>query len=119
AAGTLARRLDAPAHRLRALTGNTVELPRAGARDGDEQVEPVEQRARELVAIGREPRGRAGALRGRVAAGAAWAEIHRRDELEARREDDLAPNPCNRDRPVFERLPQRLERVARELGQLV
>ena len=56
---------------------------------------------------------------GRVAARPARAEVHRRDELEARREDHPARHPRNADVAVLERLPQRLERGALELGQLV
>ena len=70
------------------------------------QVEAIEQRPRELVAVRGEPRGRAGALGSRIAARPARAEVHRRDELEARREDDPPADARDRDRAVLERLAQ-------------
>ena len=65
------------------------------------------------------PLGRAGALHRTVAARAARAEVHRRDELEPRREDDASGDADDRDVPVLERLAQRLERRPRELRELV
>ena len=105
AAGPLASRLDSRANGVRALTGTAIELLRTWARHGDEQVETVEQRARELVAIGREACSRARALGRGIAARTARAKVHGRDELEAGRKDDLAADPRDRDRPVLERLP--------------
>jgi hypothetical protein len=59
------------------------------------------------------------ALRRRIAAGPAGAEVHRGDEDEASREESLAAHAGDRDRPVLERLPQCLERRPSELAQLV
>ena len=56
---------------------------------------------------------------GRVAAGAARAQVHRPDQDEPRREDGLATDPRDGDDPVLERLAQRLEHRTVELGQLV
>ena len=44
------------ADRLGRLAARSLELPCARPRNGDDEVEPVEQRPRELVAVGREPR---------------------------------------------------------------
>ena len=65
------------------------------------------------------PLPRARALRGRIATRAARAEVHRRDELKAGREDRAAGGARDRDDAVLERLAQRLERRPRELRQLV
>ena len=62
---------------------------------------------------------RAAALDCRVAAAAARAHVHRPDELEPRREDRVPADAGDRDDAVLERLPERLEDGARELGQLV
>ncbi len=110
---------DSGADRLRALRRRASSSSRAGARDGHEQVEAVQQRARELVPIGREPRRRAGALGCRIAARSAGAQVHRRHQLEARREDKPAADTRDRDGAVLERLPQSLQRIPRELRQLV
>ncbi len=45
--------------------------------------------------------------------------VHRGDELEAGRQDDRAGSPDDGHPPVFERLPEGLEHVAAEFGQLV
>ena len=71
---------DAFAHRVGRLRWAGGELLRSGPRHRDDQVEAVEQRARELVAEGCEALCRAGALRCRVAAPRARAEVHGRDE---------------------------------------
>ena len=56
---------------------------------------------------------------GRIAAGAARAQVHRPDELESRGEDRAAADSRDGDRPVLERLAQGLEHRSRELRQLV
>ena len=63
--------------------------------------------------------GRARALDPRIAAAAAGAEVHRRDQPESRREQRTAAHPCDGDDAVLKRLPQRLEHRPRELRQLV
>src|SRR5581483_9734410 len=88
-------------------------------RGDDDEVEAVEQGPRELLPEGREPLRRARTLLRRVAAGAARTEVHRRDELEPRGIDSSTLDPRHADDAVLERLAQRLERRAHELGQLV
>src|SRR5207344_3200497 len=85
----------------------------------EDEVEAVEQRAGELVAVAREPLRRAAALGGRVTAPAARAQVHRRDEHEAGRKDDASSGPRDRYEAVLQRLAQRLERRTLELGELV
>ena len=92
---------------------------RARARNGNEQVEAVEQCPRELVAVRREARRGAGALGGGITPRSARTQIHGRHELESRGEDDPAANAGDRDRAVLEWLPQCLERVPGKLGELV
>ena len=77
------------------------------------------ERPRQLLPVRREPLRRAGALDGGIAARAARAHVHRPDELEASREERVPADARDRDHAVLERLPQRLENGARELGQLV
>ena len=55
----------------------------------------------------------------RIAAAAAGAEVHRRDELEASREERHALRARDADDAVLERLAERLERGPQELRQLV
>ena len=110
---------NACAHGGRRLGRRCGELRRARPWHRDGEIEAIEQRARELLAIRREPLRRARALDGRIAARAARAHVHRPDELEASREERVAPDARDRDHAVLERLPQRLENGARELGQLV
>ena len=54
-----------------------------------------------------------------IAARTTGTQVHRGDELEARREDGAPGRRGRPRRPVLERLPQRLERRPLELGQLV
>ncbi len=115
----LARReRRAPRRRRRLARRSARARPRAAAARDDE-IEAVEQRPRELVAKRGEPLRRARAFDRRIAARAARAQVHRPDELEARREQRLPADARDRDEAVLERLPQRLEHRARELGQLV
>src|SRR5204862_30789 len=62
---------------------------------------------------------RALALDGGIATPAAGAQVHRPDELEARREAGPALRARDDDLAVLERLPERFERGSLELGQLV
>ena len=59
----------------------------------------------------------AGSIRRPREAARAW--VHRRDQLEASREDRGPPDPRDRDATLLHRLAQRLEDVASELGQLI
>ena len=69
---------DALAHGGRRLARRRRELDAAHARHREDEVEAVEERARELVPVAREPLRRAAALGRRVAAAAAGTEVHRR-----------------------------------------
>jgi hypothetical protein len=85
----------------------------------DDDVDSVQESARELVSVGGKPLRRAGAFGRRIASPAAGTEIHGPDEDEARREDRLPGGACDRDCALLERLTERLERRAVELGELV
>ena len=86
---------------------------------GQVQVDAVEQRAGELAAVaGDLLRGAAAAAAG-IAKIAAGAGIHRRHQLEARREAHLVAGPGDNDLPAFQGLAQHLQHLAVELGQLV
>ena len=100
-----------------ARTGRELDGPRPRKRD--DEIEAVEQRARQPVAIPVDLDRRAAALDGRVATRAARAEVHGRDELKAGREHRAAADARDRDRAVLERLPQCFEHRPGELGQLV
>ena len=95
------------------------QLLRPRPRHRDDEVEAVEQRSRDLLAIRRDPLRAAAAVGGRVAPASARAQVHRRDEAKAGREERLPADPGDRDDAVLERLPQRLEHGSRKLGQLV
>ena len=85
----------------------------------DPQVDPVPQRARHASQVALRDAGRTGARaigRSELAAG---ARVHRRDEREPRREHLRPSDPDDGDAAVLERLPERLEDVPPELGQLV
>ena len=85
----------------------------------DPEVDPVAKRTRDapLVALGTQRRARARAIR--RPGEPARARVHRGDQLEPRREDGRPAGPGDRHPPFLERLPERLEHVAIELGQLV
>src|SRR5262245_37473703 len=110
---------DARAHGLGWLARWRCELGRAGSRHLDDEVEAVEQRPRQAFAVGAHPLSTAGAAEPRVAPSTARAEIHRPDQLEPRRIRHAATNACNGYEAVLERLSERFERAACELGELV
>src|SRR5205085_3346612 len=62
---------------------------------------------------------RARALGRRIPAPSARTQVHRRDELEASREERLAARAGDGDRAVLEWLPERLQGRPGELGKLV
>jgi len=83
-----------------------------------EHVDPVEQRAAEAPSVAGEV-GFAAAAQVTRAGVAARAGVGRREEHEARRMDRAVACPGDRHASILQRLAQRLERVARELGELV
>ena len=84
----LTRRGNASAHRRRRLRRRRRRAARPRAAAASRRRDRTGRAARARACRGtREPLRRARALRGRVAARAARAEVHRRDELKARRED--------------------------------
>src|SRR5690606_2449923 len=85
----------------------------------DVQVEPIEQRTRDAAPVVLETRGRAPAAVRAVAAVAAGARVHCRDQLKLRRELDLLVDPRDPGDACLERLAQRLERGPREFRKLV
>ena len=114
-----ARLLDPGTDALRRLARAGGQLVRARARHRHHEVEAVEERPRDLVAVRRDPRGRALALEPGVAACAARTEVHRRDEAEARGKEGAPADPRDGDDAVLERLTERLQHGPWELGQLV
>ena len=94
-------------------------VPRRDPGHPDPQVDAVAQRPGDAARGSVPGRRRAAAAPGRVAVPAARAGVHRRDELEAGREDDRPPDPRDRDPALLQRLAQRLQRGPVELGQLV
>src|SRR3954471_476868 len=91
------RRDDAGTHGIGRLATCGGELDRTRPRHGDDEVEPVEERPRELVAERRDPLWRAGALGARVSAGATSTQVHRSDDLEAGWKDSGAGRAYDRD----------------------
>src|SRR5581483_2940288 len=75
--------------------------------------------ARELLPERGQPLRRAGAFLRGVAAPAARAEVHRREELEPGRVDRPPLGAGDADDAVLDRLAERLERLAVELRELV
>src|SRR5690606_9747917 len=115
-----ARREHARAHVHARLARGRVaaQLGGARARHFDLQVDAIEQGPRDAAAIACDLFSAAGAASRRIAGPAAGAGIHRRDELEARREIGLARGARAHDMTRFERFAQHLEHAAGPLGQL-
>src|SRR3954471_18353404 len=116
---THARTDHARANTLGRLPRTTLELERTSPRNGDDEIETVEERPGELVAIVGKPLCGARAVRPRIAARAAWTEIHRSDQLETRRKAHAPGRAGNDELTVLERLPQRLQCGTLELRELV
>ena len=110
---------DAETHGLRLLARRSRQFGRARPGHRDDEVDAVEERPRELVAKGREPLRRALAVSRRIAARAAWTEVHRSDELETCWKHGSPTDARDADEPVLERLSQSLERGPLELCELV
>src|SRR5262249_11223323 len=99
----------------RRLPGPARELESTRARHRNDEIEPIEERARELVAIAGEPLCRTRALDVRIAARTAGTEVHRSHELEGRRKADVPGGARDADHAVLERLAQRFESRTLEL----
>ena len=92
------------AHRSRRLTRRRGQLLGSRPRHGDDEVEPIQQRARHPLAVAGDPLRTARAVGRRIAAPAARAEIHRRHETKPGRKERMPANPGDRDNTVLERL---------------
>ena len=88
-------------------------------RHAQPQVDPVEQRTGELLPVLVHTIGPAAAVATRIALEPARARIRGSDQGEPSRELDRAHRPGHDDAAILERLPQSLDRVATELGELV
>ena len=117
---TLARGGNAQGHRTaRFAVGRGRQRGRCHHRHFDLQVEPIQKRAAEPSLVARHLIGRATAGAQRVAQMAAWAGIHRRDQLETGREQGLTRGARDQDLAALHRLAQGFQRRAVELGQFV
>ena len=85
----------------------------------DVYVDPVQQRAGNLVPVTPDLSGSAAAAAVAVVKISAWAGVQRRDKLEPGGEFGLARSPGNADPARFQRFPQCLQDVAVEFRQLV
>ena len=92
---------------------------RRDARHRDPQVDPVAERAGDASLVPLRHLRRAGARTIRRPGEAARAGVHRRDQLEPRREAGRSPGPRDGHAARLHRLPERLQDVTVELGQLV
>src|SRR5262249_6375641 len=82
-------------------------------------IEPIEERPGESCEVGAARLRRAPAPARRMAQVAARAAVRRADQERTRREPRAAARSRDAHATVFERLPQRFEDVATELGELV
>ena len=109
----------AAAHDVGLLALRSRQLGSAGPRQRDDEIEPVQQRPRELVAVAVEALRRAGTAGARVSAAAARTQVHGPDELELGREQAASGDSRDGDDAVLERLSQGLQDEPRELRQLI
>ena len=114
------RLLDPFAHFVRRLARFVAEKFAPGqARDVKPDVHAVEERPRQPLTVSDDPMRWALARARGVALEAARAGVRGRDEREPRRKLDRAHGPRDDHATVFERLPESLDRIATELGQLI
>lgn len=85
--------------------------------DIDHQVEPVAQGTRELALIASQNLRRAAAIVGTT--GPTWARVGGRHQCEAGRQDASTAGAADPKPALLQRLAQRLEAVAPELGEFV
>ena len=110
---------DALAYERGALARGSRELDTARSWHRDREIETVQKRTGELLAIRGKPLCRAPTLDSRISSRATGAHVHRAHELEIGREDRVPAGTDDRDHSILERLSQRLQHRARELGKLV
>src|SRR5438067_5057125 len=115
----LARHAHACTDRCGRFPRSSSELDCARTRHRDDEIEPVKECARELVAVARQSLRGTRALDVRIATRSTGTQVHRSDELEGRREANIARGTGDADDTVLQRLPERLERRPLELRQLV
>ena len=89
------------------------------AGDRQVQIDAVEQRAGEFVAVALDHIGRAGTAAAGLAEITAGTGIHRCDQLEARRKSYAVAGSRNHNVPGFQGLAQDLQNLAIELRKLV
>ena len=82
-------------------------------------IDTVQQRTRNAVTVVEQLVARTAAALAGIAEVAARTRIHGGQQLEPGGKNRLLPGSCDRDRARLERLAQRLEDIAIELGQLV
>ena len=92
---------------------------RLEARHFDLDVDSIEQRTRDAIAISKDSLRRAVTTSGRMTEVSARTGIHRRDELELRRKLHLSGGARDVNASRLERLTQHFEHATIELGQLV
>ena len=105
--------------RRRGLTRWRREFLCSRPRHRDDEIEPIEQRPRHLLAVGRDALRAAATVGGRISPAPARTQVHRRDQTEPGRKQRVTTDARDRDDTVLERLPERLENRARELRELV
>src|SRR6266511_1864057 len=109
---------DPLAHRRGSLPRRTGHVLRGGSADVDADVDPIGQRAAQLRPVPPD-RGRLAVTLGAVGAVAAGTWIRRRDQEEPAGELDSVTGSRQGDASLLERLAKRLQRIARELPELV
>ena len=88
-------------------------------RDSQVQINPVQQRPGQFIAIALDLLRCTPATPAGLAHVAARAGVHRRDQLKARRETHTVSGPGDHDMPRFQWLTQYLQHLAIELWQLI
>ena len=113
------RRTDALRDRGGSLAPGRRELAGRHARHRDDEVEPVDQRPRQLIPVGHEGAGGTRALSEAIASYTTRAQVHRPDEQHAGRERGPTGSSNDGEAAVLQGLAKRLERRAHELGQFI
>ncbi len=101
------------------IGGAASDAGEALPRNLDLQIDTIEQRTGQTRTVRPDPVPAAGTAAVRITQLAAGAWIHRRDELEPRRESKLVSGPRDADFTCLDGLAEDLQCVTAELGQLV